>query len=188
VSDQGVIGIYDSMSKAEETVYTLDRGRFPIKQVSIVAQHLQNERRVNGYVTVTDAGRAGAMAGAWLGGLLGLLTGVAFMWMPGFAPLILAGHLASVLLALVGGVDGAIAGVAWGGVLGILVGVGVSREHIIRYKDHAKAGKYLVIAHGSGEEVERARTILQRTAATESHVHAEAGSQASWGCRFVNCR
>jgi hypothetical protein len=37
VSEQRVIGIYDSMSKAEEAVYKLDRGEFPIKQVSIVA-------------------------------------------------------------------------------------------------------------------------------------------------------
>lgn len=47
------------MSKAEEAVYKLDRGGFPIKQVSIVAQNLQSERRVNGYVTVSDAGRGG---------------------------------------------------------------------------------------------------------------------------------
>jgi uncharacterized membrane protein len=100
VSEQRVIGIYDSMSKAEEAVYTLDRGEFPIKQVSIVAQHPHRERRVNGYVTVSDAGRMGAMTGAWLGGLLGLLTGVAFMWIPGFSPLMVAGHLASVLLSL----------------------------------------------------------------------------------------
>jgi hypothetical protein len=176
MSKQGVIEIYDCMAKAEEAVYKLDRGGFPIKQVSIVAQPLQSERRVNGYVTVNDAGRAGAIAGAWRGGTLGLLTGVTFMWIPGFAPLILAGHLASVLLAFVGGVDGAIAGVAWGGVLGILVGVGVSKEHIIRYEDHVKAGRYLVIAHGSGEEVERARNTLQGTAATELPLHAEAGS------------
>jgi len=176
MSDQGVIGIYDSMSKAEETVYKLDRGGFPIKQVSIVAQHLQSERRVNGYVTVSDAGRTGAMTGAWLGGLLGLLTGVAFVWIPGVGPLIVAGHLASALLTLVGGVDGAVAGAAWGGVLGILVSVGASKEPIIKYENHVKAGKYLVIAHGSGEEVERARNILQGTAATELHLHAEAGS------------
>jgi hypothetical protein len=176
MSDQGVIGMYDSMSKAEEAVYTLDRGGFPTRQVSIVAQHLQSESRVNGYVTVSDAGRTGAMTGAWLGGLLGLLTGVAFVWIPGVGPLIVTGHLASALLTLVGGVDGAVVGVAWGGVLGILVGVGVSKEPIIKYEGHVKAGKYLVIAHGSGEEVERARNILQGTAATELQLHAEAGS------------
>ncbi len=114
MSVQGVIGIYDSMSKAEEAVYKLDRGGFPIKQVFILAQHLQTERRVNGYVTVSDAGRTGAMTGTWLGGLLRLLTGVAFMSIPGFGPLIVAGHLASVLLTLVGGVDSAVAGAAWG--------------------------------------------------------------------------
>jgi uncharacterized membrane protein len=175
VSTRGVIGIYDSMSKAEEAVYTLERGGFPIKQVSIVAQNLQSERRVNGYVTVSDVGRTGAMTGAWLGGLLGLLTGVAFVWIPGFGPLIVAGHLTSALLALVGGVDGAVVGAAWGGVLGILVGVGVSQEHMIKYENSVKAGKYLVIADGSGEEVERARNILQGTSATELHLHPEAG-------------
>ena len=50
VSEQRVIGIYDSLSKAEEAVYKLNQGEFPIKQASIVAQHLQSERRVNGYV------------------------------------------------------------------------------------------------------------------------------------------
>ena len=75
MSEQGVIGIYDSMSKAEEAVYKLDRGGFPTEQVSSVAQHLQSEKRVIGHVTVSDAGRTGAMTGAWLGGLLGLLTG-----------------------------------------------------------------------------------------------------------------
>jgi hypothetical protein len=164
------------MPKAEEGVYTLDRGGFPIRQVSIVAQHLQSERRVNGDVTVSDAGRAGTMTGAWLGGLLGLLTGVASVWIPGVGPLIVVGHLTSVLLTLVGRVNGAIAGVAWGGVLGILVGVGVSQAPIIKDEDHVKAGRYLLIAHGSGEEVERARNILQGTAATEVHLHAEAGS------------
>jgi hypothetical protein len=81
-----------------------------------------------------------------------------------------------VLLPLVGGVDGAVAGAAWGGVLGILVGVGVFQEHIIKYENHVKAGKYLVIAHGSDEEVERARNIMQGTAAMELYLHAEAGS------------
>ena len=59
MSEQGVIGIYDSMSKAEEAVYMLDRGGFPTKQASIVAQNLQSGRRVNGYVTVSDGGRSG---------------------------------------------------------------------------------------------------------------------------------
>ena len=37
------------MSKAEEAVYKLDRGGFPTKQVSIVAQHLAGltDRRRN---------------------------------------------------------------------------------------------------------------------------------------------
>lgn len=80
------------------------------------------------------------------------------------------------LLASLGGVDGAIAGAAWEGVLGALVGTCVAKEHLFKYEDHVKAGKYLVIAHGSGEEMQRARDILWGTAATDVHSHAESTS------------
>jgi hypothetical protein len=43
MAEQSVIGVYDSLSKAEEAVYKLDWAGFPIKQVSIVGQNWQRE-------------------------------------------------------------------------------------------------------------------------------------------------
>ena len=37
MSEQSVIGVYNTMSEAEQAVNMLDKGSFPIKQVSIVA-------------------------------------------------------------------------------------------------------------------------------------------------------
>ena len=173
MSEQSVIGVYNTMSEAEEAVHLLDKGNFPIKQVSVVAQDMQSEKEVHGYVTAGDVAKAGAGTGAWVGGFFGLLVGAAFIWVPGFGPLLAAGSFAAILL---GGVEGAIAGAAGGGVLGALVGWGVSKQHILKYEEHLKGGKYLLMAHGSAEEVTRAHDILQGTEAAEVTRHVEAGA------------
>jgi len=173
MSEQSAIGVYDSISKAEEAIHTLDHGGFPIKQVSIVAQNLESENQVHGYVTVGDVAKGGASTGAWLGGLFGLLVGAAFVWVPGFGPLLVAGPLAA---AILGGIEGVVAGSASGGLLGALVGWSVSKRHILKYEEHVKGGKYLVVAHGSAEEVAKAGDILEGTGADEIKVHAEASA------------
>jgi hypothetical protein len=175
MAEQSVIGVYDHLAQAEEAVRRLDRGGFPIKQISIVGQHAEHERDVQGYVTVEDVARKGAGTGALLGGLSGLLTVAAFIWIPGFGRLLVAGPMAAALLGLLAGIEGAVAGAAWGGVLGALVGWGVSTQHILKYEEHLKAGKYLVIAHGSPVEMEHAHRILHGTGAQDLHHHRDTG-------------
>ena len=170
MSQQSVVGVYDVVSKAEDAIRTLDRSGFPIEQVSIVAKDLESEREVHGYVTAGDVAKGGAGTGAWLGGFFGLLFGAAFLWVPGFGPLLVAGPLSA---ALLGGVEGALAGAAGGGLLGALFGWGVSRQHILKYEERVKGGKYLVIAHGSPDQVERARGVLQTTAPEELNMHQQ---------------
>jgi hypothetical protein len=169
MSDQSVIGVYDTMSKAEEAIGALSRGGFPITQVTITAQNLESEKQVHGFVTAGDVARSGVGTGAWFGGLFGLLAGAAFIWVPGFGPLIVAGSLAAVLI---GGVEGAAVGATAGGLLGGLAGWGVSKRHIIKYEEHLKGGQYLVIAHGSADEVTHAKNILQGSGATEVTQHS----------------
>ncbi len=82
MSNQSVVGVYDDMPKAEEAVRMLDKGGFPIKQVSIVAQDLESEKEVHGYVTAGDVAKSGAGTGAWVGGLFGLLVGAANVNVP----------------------------------------------------------------------------------------------------------
>ena len=170
MAEQSTIGLYNTMSEAEEAIKSLDKGSFPIKQVSIVTQNIESEKVVHGFVTAGDVAKTGADTGAWVGGLFGLLVGAAFIWIPGFGPLFVAGSFASVLL---GGMEGVVAGAASGGVLGALVGWGVSKKHILKYEEQLKAGKYLLIAHGSAEEVARAQNILKDSKAAEVTHHAE---------------
>ncbi len=73
----------------------------------------------------------------------------------------------------IGGVEGAVAGAAGGGLLGALVGWGVSKDHILKYEEKLKSGKFLVIAHGSPEEVVRAHNILQGSGASEVNFYSD---------------
>jgi hypothetical protein len=161
------------MAQVEGAMRKLDEAGFPIAHVSIVSQGLLTEKEVVGYITVEDVAKKGLITGAWAGGLLGSLAGAAFLWIPGFGPLIVAGRLASLLLGVLSGMEGAVIGAAYGGVLGTLAGWGVSREHIFKYEEHIRAGKHLVIVHGNADEVARARSLLQDTRAATRHVHAE---------------
>ena len=105
-----------------------------------------------------------------MGGIFGLLVGAAFIWVPGVGPLVVAGSLASVLL---GGLEGAVGGAALTGLLGWLTALGISKEHILKYEEHVKAGKYLVVAHGSADDVNKAKAILEKTKPVELAVHTQ---------------
>lgn len=167
--NQSIVGTYNTMPEAEEAVQALDRGGFPIKQVSVVAQSLESEKQVHGFVTAGDVAKTSAGTGAWVGGLFGILVGAAFIWVPGFGPLLVAGPLAA---ALLGGVEGAAVGAGGAGLLGALLGMGVSRQHILKYEEKLKGGKYLVVAHGSTDEVAKAQSILGGSGVADLDVHA----------------
>jgi hypothetical protein len=174
--DHSTVGVYETLAQAEEAVRKLDQGRFPITQVSVIAQNLETDKEVHGFITAGDVARQGAGTGAWFGGIFGLLMGGAFLFVPGFGPVVVAGSLAAMML---GGVEGAAFGAAGGGVLGALVGWGVSKEHVVKYEDHVKGGKYLVVAHGNAEEVSRAHDILRGSSVSELDRYADGSTGAT---------
>jgi hypothetical protein len=171
MSEQSVVGIYHKMDEAEKAVRALDRAGFPIKQVTIASKDISSEKAVHGYVTACDVSKQGAATGAWLGGIFGLLVGAAFMWVPGIGPVVVAGSLSA---ALLGGVEGALAGSALGGILSGLAAWGISKQHILKYEEVVKAGKFLVVAHGTADEVKKAQEVLAGTGAAELTSHNEA--------------
>lgn len=172
MAEQSVVGVYDTMVQAEWAVHELDHRGFPMQQVSIVTRNLESGSKTHGFISVgEDRTKHSAVTGTWVGGLFGLLMGAAFLWVPGFGPLLVAGRLATLLLA---GIEGALAGAATGGLLGALVNWGVAEEHIFDYEKMVKSGKYLVIAYGNPDQVANAYTILQGTEAKKLRLHTGA--------------
>ena len=177
MTERSVVGIYDTMAQAEEAVHTLAQAGFPVKHVSIVTQNLVSDQTMHGYITPgDDLTPRGAATGAWVGGLLSLLIGSAFLWIPGFGPLLVLGRLAALLLI---GVEGALVGVATGSFLGALANWGIAEEHILDYERQVQSGKHLVIAYGTDEEVAKAHAILEGTKVGALRVHAGSGASIS---------
>jgi hypothetical protein len=165
--------MYEMMAQAEAAVRALDHAGFPIKHISIVTQNLASEKATHGYITPgDDLTPHGAATGAWVGGLCGVLIGAAFLWVPGFGPLLVVGRLAALLLA---SVEGTLAGIGAGAFLSALQNWGISEEHIFDYETQVQGGKHLVIAYGTAEEVEQAHAILQGTDAGTLRVHTGMG-------------
>ncbi|WP_048809976.1 general stress protein [Candidatus Methylacidiphilum infernorum] len=169
MAEISLTAVYISLEEAEDAVKRLEQAHFPIANVSILAQNLSSEKKVHGYVTAGDIAKSGASIGGWVGGLFGVLVGAAFVWVPGFGPLIVAGPLSA---ALLGGLEGMVAGGIAGAALGFLSGLGIEKKHILKFEEHLKAGKYLLVVRGSAEEIERAKKILeQETHPVEIQAH-----------------
>lgn len=98
--------------------------------------------------------------GAFWGGLWGLLFGSAFFWIPGLGPLLVAGPLVS---WIVGALEGAI---AVGGLSAIgagLYSLGIPKDSILQYETALKTDKFVLIAHGSTDDMTHAKEILNHT-------------------------
>ncbi|MDH2443238.1 hypothetical protein QDR37_04690 [Amnibacterium sp. CER49] len=154
--DKAVIATYRTLDEATAAVQQLGQAGFPVERVSLIGQGLTSETRVHGFVSVGDVAKSGAGFGAWAGGLFGLLTGAAALFIPGVGPLLILGPLAA-------GALGALEGGALGAGIGALVGKFVERDRIPKYEQVVKTGGYVLVVHGSEEEVARAEQILKGT-------------------------
>src|SRR5258708_33358517 len=152
-----VVAVYPDHASAEEAVRRLVKEGFAMKDVSIVGRDFQVEEAPIGFVSARDFVGAGAGTGAWVGGLFGLLIGAAFLVLPGVGPVVVAGPLSA---ALLGGLEGALAGAAMGALSGALVSLGIPKNQALKYETEVKAGKFLVIARGTPDQVERAKALL----------------------------
>jgi hypothetical protein len=164
VDDRAAIAVFPDLEAAQQAISKLAAEDFPVERISIIAKDLQSEYRVSGFVITGDiAGRSAATA-AWVGGLFGLLSGAALLFIPGAGPLIVLGPLAT---AAVGAAQGALLG----GAVGAMLGHFVSKEHLTKYERLVQAGNYLVVVHGTDDEVERARRILLDSGSTDVERH-----------------
>lgn len=168
MSDSSAVGVFDTIGQAEEALRQLTEKGIPAEKMSILARDMQCEKKVHGFVTSCDVAKQVAGTSAWFGGLFGVLVGAAFVWVPGVGPLVIAGSLTSVLL---GGIEGAVGAAAVGGVLGWLSSLGISKQHIVKYEDHIKAGKYLLFVQGTNEELDKAHEALNAADAVEVNMH-----------------
>ena len=172
--NHAVVGVYNSHTEAEASIKELQRSGFDMKKLSIVGKDYHTEEHVVGYYNVGDRMKVWGKLGAFWGGFWGLLFGSALFFIPGIGPLVVFGPL-------VGWIVGALEGAAVVGGLSALgaglYSIGIPRNSIMQYETALKSDKFLVIAHGTADEVAKARSILETTGA--AHVVAHQGVSAT---------
>ncbi len=168
-SDHGsAVAVYDSHSDAERAVRTLAKTGFDMQKLSIVGKDYATEEGVVGYYNAGDRMAAWGKTGAFWGGLWGMLFGSALFVIPGIGPLFAAGPLVA---WIVGGLEGA---TVVGGMSALgagLFSIGIPKDSVLSYETQIKAGKFVVIAHGMRDEVDKARTVLAGATHHEGKTH-----------------
>jgi len=162
------IGVYDTHTEAENAIKEVQRAGFDMKKLSIVGKGYHSEEHAGGFYNTGDRVKFWGKWGAFWGSLWGLLFGWAFFWIPGIGPLVAAGPLVGTIL---GGLEGA---AAVGGLTALgagLYSIGIPKDSIVKYETALKADKFLLIVHGTQEEVERARDMLQVQEGAEVTAH-----------------
>jgi Heat induced stress protein YflT domain len=169
-----VVAIYNNHVEAEEAVKELRRANFDMKKLSIVGKDYHTEENVVGYYNAGDRMQYWGKWGAFWGGIWGLLFGAAFFAIPGLGPVLVAGPLVSWIVAALEGaaVVGGLSAIGAG-----LYSIGIPKDSILRYEVALKANKFLLVAHGTAEEVARARDIIATTHPSEVGVHGDEKTQ-----------
>jgi hypothetical protein len=164
-----VVAIYESHTQAEEAVKELQRSGFDMKKMSIVGKGYHTDEQVVGYYNAGDRMKYWGKQGAFWGGLWGMLFGAAFFAIPGIGPVLVAGPLVA---WIIGALEGA---VVVGGLSAIgagLYSIGIPKNSVVQYEAALKSDRFLLLAHGTAEEVAKARDILHATHPMEIALHA----------------
>src|SRR5271157_4926496 len=171
-----VVAIFESHDRAEDAIRELQRAGFDMKKLSIVGKDYHTEENVVGYYNAGDRMQYWGKMGAFWGGIWGLLFGAALFVPPGIGPVVVAGPLVA---WIVGALEGA---VVVGGLSAIgagLYSIGIPKDNVVQYDVALKSDKFLVLAHGTTDEVEQAKGIMRTARPLEVAVHVAKQPEAA---------
>ena len=162
------VAIFRDHTGAEHAVKELQKAGFDIKKLSLVGKDYHSDKHVVGYYNTGDRMRYWGKLGVFWGGLWGLLFGSALFFVPGIGPIVVGGPIVA---WIVGALEGAVVVGGISAVGAALFSIGIPKDSVLRYETSLKANKFLLVVHGTADEVERASSILQSTGAIETTVH-----------------
>jgi stress response protein YsnF len=177
-----IVGIFDEPSEAAAVVQELVQEGISRNHISLITSHGDEDRASFTRDDTTDASATddggsnvltGAGIGAVLGGIGGLLVGLAVLPIPGLGPVIAAGPIATTLAGL--GI-----GAATGGMVGALTNLGVPEEHAQHYAEAVRRGGTLVTVNADDAMASRVQDLMNRHHAVDVNQRAAYWRQGGW--------
>jgi hypothetical protein len=173
--NNSVVAIYKDHTDAEEGIKELQKAGFDMKKLSIVGKDYHTEENVIGYYNTGERMATWGKFGAFWGWIWGLLFGSAFLFIPGVGAVMIGGPI---LTWVIGALESAL---VVGGLSALgagLVSFGIPKDSVLRYETALKADKFMLIVHGTPDEVQRGKSIIDsRGKAEEATVHQELVAQ-----------
>ena len=157
--------IFNTHSEAEGAIRSLGASGFDVKKLSLVGKGYHSEEHPVGFYTMGDRIKTWGGIGAFWGGFWGLLLAPAVFFLPGLGLVAMAGP---VVATLIGALEGAVVVGGLSALGGALVQIGVPKDQVIKYETALKADKYVLMVHGTAEEIAGARAVLSDSKALEA--------------------
>lgn len=157
--------VFNTHVEAEDAIGLLSRSGFDVKTLSLVGKGYHTEEHPLGFYTVGDRIRSWGGTGAFWGGIWGQLLAPAVFFLPGVGLVAMAGPFVA---ALVGALEGAVVVGGLSALGAALTQLGVPKDQVIKYETDIKMDKYVLMVHGSVEEADKARTVLQNSKAWQA--------------------
>jgi hypothetical protein len=165
---ESVIAIFTDHMAADAAVKKLAASSFDVKNLSVVGKGYHSDEKVLGFYNMGDRVSFWGARGAMWGGLWGLFVGGLYLTIPVVGSVVILGSLAAMIISALEGA------VLVGGISALgaaLVSLGIQKDSAVRYEAAIKADGFLVMAHGTSQDVVRAKAILAATSAASIDVH-----------------
>ena len=166
-----VVAVFADHNAAEAAVKKLTTADFEMKNLSVVGKGYHSDEKVVGFYNAGDRIKFWGKRGAFWGGFWGLFLGGLFMTIPVVGHVVVLGYLATIVIA---GIENAVLVGGLSALGAALYSIGIPKDSVIQYETALKADSFLVMAHGTAEEMARAKTILGTANASRVDVHAGA--------------
>ena len=155
-----VIAVFADHPGADAAIKTLASSGVDIKHLSVVGKGYHTEETALGFYNIGDRMKVWGSRGAFWGALWGLFFGGVFLTIPVVGHVIVLGYLAA---AVASTIEGAVVVGGLSAIGAALFSVGIPKDSVVRYETAVKADNFLVLAHGTAEEMARAATLLRAT-------------------------
>lgn len=163
------VATFATHADAEAGVKLLTANGFDAGTLSVLGKGYHTEEKVLGFYNMGDRVKVWGSQGAVWGGLWGLLIGGLVVTAPLTGPVMILGYLGAVAVTtiesavIVGGASAIFAAIA---------SIGIPKDSVVRYDTAVKADAFLVMVHGSADDVAKAKTLLAASA-TAVDVHTD---------------
>jgi len=165
------VAVYESHSGAEKAIKKLTAAGFDMKNLSLVGKGYHTDEQVVGFYNAGDRIKFWGLQGAFWGGFWGLFFGGVYLTLPVIGPVIALGYIAAILVSAV---ESAVVAGGLSALGAALYSIGIPKNSVIQYETDLKADSFLVMAHGTAEEVARAKAILEATSPKRIDTHSGA--------------